>query len=60
MKEESNALPCRFYGDPVEVVDERRKITQEQERQAELHRIHKGRRIRALVKQAKKGTHHGI
>lgn len=61
MKGESNALPSRFYGDPVDVVDERIKITKEQERQAELHRIHKGRRIRALVKEALKngGGNHG-
>lgn len=61
MKGESNALPSRFYGDPADVVDERRRITQQQERQAELHRIHKGRRIRALVKAALKngGGGHG-
>lgn len=54
-EKESRALPSRFYGDPVDCVDERRKITEAQAHQAERERIHKGRRIRALVKLAKEG-----
>ena len=56
-----SALPNRFYGDPSERVDEMRRLGEEAKRQAERDRLHKGRRIRALVKQAKmKGGHRGI
>lgn len=48
-------LPSRFYGDPVDCVDECRRITEARLRQEERERIHKGRRIRALVKLAKEG-----
>ena len=54
------ALPSRFYGDPVECVDELRRISEAAKKQAERDRLHKGRRIRALVKQAKRGEHHGV
>lgn len=53
------ALPYRFYGDPADVADEMRKITEVCEprivRQKERTRILKGQRIRALVNQAMKG-----
>lgn len=49
-------LPSRFYRDPSECVDEMRKITDQTKRKAERDRISKGRRIRALVKQAMKGV----
>lgn len=47
-----SALPKRFYGDPVVVVDEMRRISEAARRQAERDRLHKARRIRALVKEA--------
>lgn len=43
-------LPMRFYGDPVECVDELRRLNEMAMRKAEQDRKHKGRRIRALVK----------
>lgn len=52
----SKILPARFYGDPVNVVDEMRKITEQTKRKEDRARIHKGQRIRALVKQAMKGV----
>jgi hypothetical protein len=48
------ALPLRFYGDPADCVDEMRRISEAAKKQAERDRVHKGRRIRALVKQAMK------
>lgn len=54
------ALPSMFYGDPADCVDEMRRIRAAAKKQAERDRLHKGRRIRALVKQAKRGIHHGI
>ena len=48
-------LPSRFYGDPADVVDEMRRITERAKRRAVIERSNKGRRIRALVKQAMKG-----
>ena len=50
------ALPKWLYGDPAEAVDDFRKLRERAERQAEQLRINKGRRIRALVKQAMKGV----
>jgi hypothetical protein len=50
-----SALPSRFYGDPVNCADEMRKISKAAEIQAERDRIHKGRRIRALVRQKIRG-----
>lgn len=50
-----SALPARFYRDPVECVDELRKLEAAAKKQAEHERRHKGRRIRALVKLAMKG-----
>lgn len=50
-----SALPSRFYGDPMNCVDEMRKISRAVEIQAERDRLNKGRRIRALVKLAMKG-----
>lgn len=49
-------LPSRFYGDPADVVDEMRRIAAQAKRKAERDRINKGRRIRALVKQAMNGS----
>lgn len=49
-------LPSRFYRDPAECVDEIRCQREVARRQAERDRLHKGRRIRALVKQAMKGV----
>jgi len=46
------ALPAVMYRDPSAVVDELRKAR----RKAERERMNKGRRIRALVKQAMKGV----
>lgn len=43
-------LPARFYGDPAECVDEMRRLVDAAKRQAERDRLHKGRRIRALVR----------
>lgn len=51
----SQALPSKFYGDPSECVDELRKLQQAARKHAERDRLHKGRRIRALVEQAMKG-----
>jgi hypothetical protein len=45
-------LPSRFYGDPVDCVDERIRISEATKRQEDRDRIHKGRRIRALVRKA--------
>ena len=47
----SFALPARFYGDPIEVVDEMIRLSEEEKRRVDLHRLHKGRRIRALVRE---------
>ncbi len=49
-------LPSRFYGDPAEVVDEMRKITEQTKRKDDRTRIYKGQRIRALVKQVMRGV----
>ena len=46
------ALPARFYRDPLECVDELRRANEAAKRQADKDRLNKGRRIRALVKQA--------
>lgn len=51
-----SALPFRFYGDPVEVVDEMRRLTDQAKRKAERERLNKARRIKALVKQAMRGV----
>jgi len=48
-------LPSVFYKDPAMCVDEIRKLRKLDQRRAELHRLHKGRRIRALVKRAMNG-----
>lgn len=45
-------MPSRFYGNPVDCVDELRRIQEAARKKAERHRIHKSRRIRALVKLA--------
>ena len=54
----STALPQWMYRDPQEIADGliaySAKIEKVEKRKAELHRIHKGRRIRALVRLAKK------
>lgn len=49
-------LLSRLYGDPVNVVDELRKAREAARKQGERDRVHKGRRIRALVKQAMRGV----
>lgn len=46
------ALPARFYRDPIDCVDEMRRVNEAAKRQAEKDRLNKGRRIRALVKRA--------
>ncbi len=51
-KEKMRALPAQFSRDPAECVDELRRLRKMAERKAERERLHKGRRIRALVKQA--------
>jgi hypothetical protein len=51
-----SALPRRFYGNPVDCVDEMRKISRAAEIQAARDRLHKSRRIRALLKEAMKGV----
>lgn len=49
-------LPSWYYADPSEAVDRLRY----ERRKMERLRLHKGRRIRALVKQAmNKGGQHG-
>jgi hypothetical protein len=55
MNETMKVLPRRFYGDPVDVVDELRRISELAKKHAERDRLHKSRRIRVLVKQAMKG-----
>ena len=55
-REKIIALPSRFYRDPVDCVDELRAMYAAAARQAERDRIHKGRRIRVLVKQQMKGV----
>lgn len=58
MSGQSKALPRQFYGDPVECVDELRRVLKVgsdiEKRKADLHRLHKGRRIRALVRKVMK------
>lgn len=56
-----SALPAFFYGDPVDCVDEIRRIKAAAKKQAERDRLHKGRRIKALVNQVMKngGDKHG-
>lgn len=49
------ALPAMMYRDPAECVDEMRRIEQAMRKRVERDKLHKGRRIRALVKQAMKG-----
>lgn len=51
-----SVLLSRLYGDPANMVDELRKARDAARRQAERDRLHKGRRIRALVKQALRGV----
>lgn len=48
-------LESWMYGDPLDVMDRLRKAREAARKQAERDRLHKGRRIRALVKQAMKG-----
>ncbi len=50
-----SALPSLFYGDPAECLDEIRRIKAAAKKQAERDRLHKGRRIRVLVKAAMNG-----
>lgn len=49
------ALPSRFYGDPANVCDERRKLTDLAEKNQDRTRLRKRRRIQMLVKQVMKG-----
>ncbi len=49
-------LLARLYGDPSDVADELRKARDAARKQGERDRLHKGRRIRALVKQAMRGN----
>jgi len=49
------ALPSKWYGDPADCVDELRKLRAAEKIRRELERVHKARRIRALVKLAKRG-----
>lgn len=46
-----SVFAARLYGDPANVVDELRKAREAAKRQAARDRLHKGRRIRALVKE---------
>ena len=59
----STALPSWLYKDPLDIADGliARSARQEKadKRKAELHRIHKSRRIKALVRLAKQGKLHG-
>lgn len=48
-------LPSRFYGDPAEVCDERRKLTEIAEKQAVSNRNKKSRRHKRQVLAAKQG-----
>lgn len=49
------ALPALFYRDPAECLDELRRMGELAKRIADRHRMHKRRRIIALVKEAMKG-----
>lgn len=49
------ALPSRFYGDPADCCDERRRLTELEKKQAERDRIKKSRRHQRQVQQAKQG-----
>lgn len=55
MENIENAMPSMFYRDPVDAVDEIRRLRDIANKQAERDRLNKGRRIRALVKLAMKG-----
>lgn len=59
----SNALPAWMYRNPEEIADGliARSAWNEKAaaRKAELHRKHKSRRLKALVKLAKQGKLHG-
>jgi len=58
----SSALPAWMYKNPEEIADGLRACTERQRkesaRKAEIHRKHKSRRIKSLVKSAKRGGHH--
>lgn len=45
------AFPSRFYGDPSDNIDELRKLREADLKRKDRERVHKRRRIRALVKQ---------
>jgi len=59
----STALPTWLYRNPEEIADGliARTVREEkvEKRKAELHVLHRRRRIKALVRLAKKGVHHG-
>lgn len=59
----STALPSWLYKDPLEIADGLIARTARQEkadkRKAELHLLHRRRRIKALVRLAKQGKLHG-
>lgn len=46
------ALPSRFYGNPADVCDERRKLSDIAEKIKERKLLRKRRRIQKLTKQA--------
>lgn len=56
-----SALPAEFYRDPAESVDRLRELRAAAKRAADRERKHKGRRIRALVKEVMRngGDQHG-
>lgn len=56
-----SVLPAEFYRDPAESVDRLRQLRAAAQRTADRERQHKGRRIRALVKEVMRngGDKHG-
>ena len=50
-------FPSRFYGDPAEVCDERRKLTELAARRDEITRRQKRRKIQRLTRIAMKGRY---
>lgn len=58
MSGQSRALPRQFYGNPADCVGKLRKVikagSETEALMAERHRLRKGRRIRALVRNVMK------
>lgn len=48
-------FPSRFYGDPADCCDERRKLAEQSKERQKRLREQKSRRIKMLVKRVMKG-----